>query len=116
MLNALLVITGTLAVLGMIFAAPITSLIAPKFAEVPGKLELTTLLTQVMLPFLTTVAVAVGSVASYWARAVGAAAATQAHAIAPTNARGHVRRRPRIATTMARWSCIRGRTTQTAFH
>jgi putative peptidoglycan lipid II flippase len=58
-INALLVITGTLAILGIIFAAPITSLIAPKFASVPGKLELTTLLTQVMLPFLTTVAVAV---------------------------------------------------------
>jgi putative peptidoglycan lipid II flippase len=57
--NALLVITGTLAILGIVFAAPITSLIAPKFAAVPGKLELTTLLTQVMLPFLTTVAVAV---------------------------------------------------------
>src|SRR5688572_14779495 len=58
-INALLVITCTLAILGIIFAAPITSLIAPKFASVPGKLELTTLLTQVVLPFLTTVAVAV---------------------------------------------------------
>jgi putative peptidoglycan lipid II flippase len=58
-INALLVITGTLAILGMVFAAPITAFIAPKFAQVPGKLELTTLLTQVMLPFLTTVAVAV---------------------------------------------------------
>jgi len=57
-INALLVITGTLAIAGMVFAGPITSLIAPKFALVPGKLELTTLLTQVMLPFLTTVAVA----------------------------------------------------------
>jgi putative peptidoglycan lipid II flippase len=58
-INALLVITGMLAILGMLFAAPITAFIAPKFALVPGKLELTTLLTQVMLPFLTTVAVAV---------------------------------------------------------
>jgi len=58
-INALLVITGTLAILGMVFAAPITAFIAPNFAQVPGKLELTTLLTQVMLPFLTTVAVAV---------------------------------------------------------
>ena len=57
--NALLVITGTLAILGIVFAEPITQLIAPKFAEVPGKLELTILLTRVMLPFLTTVAVAV---------------------------------------------------------
>jgi len=58
-INALLVITGVIAIVGIVFAAPITSLIAPKFAAVPGKLELTTLLTQVMLPFLTTVAVAV---------------------------------------------------------
>jgi putative peptidoglycan lipid II flippase len=58
-INALLVITGVIAVIGIIFAAPITGMIAPKFADVAGKLELTTLLTQVMLPFLTTVAVAV---------------------------------------------------------
>jgi putative peptidoglycan lipid II flippase len=58
-INALLLITGAVAVIGILFAAPITSVIAPKFATVPGKLELTTLLTQVMLPFLTTVAVAV---------------------------------------------------------
>ena len=58
-INALLVITGTLCLLGILFAAPITALIASEFAEVPGKLELTTQLTRVMLPFLTTVAVAV---------------------------------------------------------
>jgi putative peptidoglycan lipid II flippase len=58
-INALLVITGTLALLGIIFAGPITALIASEFAGVPGKLELTTQLTRVMLPFLTTVAVAV---------------------------------------------------------
>src|SRR5688572_9986294 len=57
-INALLVITGTLAIVGMVFAGPITSFIAPKFAAVPGKLELTTLLTQVMLPFLSLVAAA----------------------------------------------------------
>ncbi|MGH9372542.1 MAG: murein biosynthesis integral membrane protein MurJ, partial [Vicinamibacterales bacterium] len=58
-INALLVITGVLVALGMLFATPITTLIAPEFAEVPGKLELTADLTRVMLPFLTTVAVAV---------------------------------------------------------
>jgi putative peptidoglycan lipid II flippase len=58
-INALLLITGGLALLGIVFAAPITSLIASEFAAVPGKLELTTQLTRVMLPFLTTVAVAV---------------------------------------------------------
>jgi putative peptidoglycan lipid II flippase len=59
-INALLVVTGILVVLGILFAAPITTAIAPRFADTPGKLELTTRLTRVMLPFLMTVA---GSVA-----------------------------------------------------
>jgi putative peptidoglycan lipid II flippase len=50
---------GTLVVLGIVFAYPITHAIAPGYADVPGKLELTTRLTRIMLPFLTTVAVAV---------------------------------------------------------
>jgi len=58
-INALLIVTGVLVVIGIIFAAPITQAIAPKFARFPGKLELTTDLTRIMLPFLTTVAVAV---------------------------------------------------------
>ncbi len=58
-INALLVMTGLLVVLGMLFAVPLTRLIAPEFAAVPGKLELTVDLTRLMLPFLTTVAVAV---------------------------------------------------------
>jgi putative peptidoglycan lipid II flippase len=59
-LNALLIVTGALVVLGIIFAAPITHAIAgEEFAAIPGKLELTTNLTQLMLPFLTTVAIAV---------------------------------------------------------
>jgi putative peptidoglycan lipid II flippase len=60
-INALLVVTGVLVVLGIVFADPITRLIASgdAFAAVPGKLELTTQLTRIMLPFLTTVAVAV---------------------------------------------------------
>ena len=49
-IDALLVITGSLVILGVVFAAPITSLIAPRFAATPGKLELTTTLTRVMLP------------------------------------------------------------------
>jgi putative peptidoglycan lipid II flippase len=55
------VVTGVLVVLGMIFAEPITHAMASgeEFASVPGKLALTTQLTRVMLPFLTTVAVAV---------------------------------------------------------
>ncbi|HXW07228.1 MAG TPA: murein biosynthesis integral membrane protein MurJ [Vicinamibacterales bacterium] len=60
-INALLLVTGTLVVLGIVFAGPITQAIASgdEFAAVPGKLELTTLLTRIMLPFLTTIAVAV---------------------------------------------------------
>ncbi len=57
--NALLLVTGTLVVAGVVFAGPITHLLAPGFAAVPGKLELTTQLTRIMLPFLTMVAAAV---------------------------------------------------------
>ncbi|MBW8895753.1 MAG: murein biosynthesis integral membrane protein MurJ, partial [Acidobacteria bacterium] len=57
--NALLIITGVLVALGIVFARPITHAIAPWFAGTPGKLELTTELTRIMLPFLGTVAVAV---------------------------------------------------------
>jgi putative peptidoglycan lipid II flippase len=58
-INSLVLVTGTLVILGMVFAYPITHAIAPGFAAVPGKLELTTQLTRIMLPFLTTVAAAV---------------------------------------------------------
>jgi putative peptidoglycan lipid II flippase len=58
-INALLIVTGLVVVLGIVFAAPITGAIAPRFADTPGKLELTTELTRVMLPFLTTVAASV---------------------------------------------------------
>jgi len=58
-INALLVITGSIVVIGILFAAPITRAFAPWFADTPGKLELTTELTRIMLPFFATVAVAV---------------------------------------------------------
>lgn len=58
-INALLVVTGVLVALGIAFAGPITYAMANEFASVPGKLELTTELTRIMMPFLTTVAVAV---------------------------------------------------------
>ena len=57
--NALLLITGALVAIGIVFAYPITHAIAPWFADTPGKIELTTQLTRIMLPFLATVAVAV---------------------------------------------------------
>ena len=59
-LNSLLLVTGLLVALGIVFAQPITHAIAgEEFSAVPGKLELTTQLTRIMLPFLTTVAIAV---------------------------------------------------------
>lgn len=57
-LNVLVLATSTLVVLGLVFAPEITRLLAPEFAAVEGKLELTTLLTRVMLPFLSMLAVA----------------------------------------------------------
>ena len=60
-INALLIVTGALALVGAIFARPITAAISPEFARVPGKLELTAQLTQVMMPFLPMIAVAVAA-------------------------------------------------------
>ncbi len=57
-LNALLLITGALALLGVLFAKPLVTLYAENFAAVPGKLELTVTLARVMFPFITLVAVA----------------------------------------------------------
>jgi putative peptidoglycan lipid II flippase len=56
--NALLLATGLIVVAGMVFAVPITAAFAGAYAEVPGKLELTTSLTRLMFPFLALVAVA----------------------------------------------------------
>ena len=57
-LNALLVVTGVLVVAGIVFARPLVGAFAADYAAVPGKLELTVLLTRIMLPFLTLVAIA----------------------------------------------------------
>jgi putative peptidoglycan lipid II flippase len=58
MLNTLLLITGALVVVGVVFAPPVVAAFAPDYAAVPGKLELTVQLTRIMLPFLTLVAAA----------------------------------------------------------
>ena len=58
LINALLVVTGILVVLGIVFAEPLTRALAGRYAEIPGKLELTVTLTRIMLPFLTLVATA----------------------------------------------------------
>jgi putative peptidoglycan lipid II flippase len=57
-INALLVITGLLVLAGIVFAPSIVTVFAGDYATVPGKLDLTILLTRIMLPFLTFVAVA----------------------------------------------------------
>ena len=57
-LNALLLVTGVLVAIGIVFAQPLVTIYASDYAKVPGKLALTVHLTRVMLPFLTTVAVA----------------------------------------------------------
>lgn len=58
-MSALIVVTGVLVALGMLFADQLAWLYASAYAAEPGKLELTTQLTRVMFPFLTLVAVAV---------------------------------------------------------
>lgn len=57
-LNALLIATLVLVTVGIVFARPLVTIYAGDYAAVPGKLELTVALTRVMLPFLTTIAVA----------------------------------------------------------
>jgi len=60
-MNALIVATTVVVVLGIVLADPITRVLASghAFQTVPGKFDLTVQLTRVMMPFLTTVAVAV---------------------------------------------------------
>jgi len=57
-MNALLIVTGVLVVLGIVLAGPLVEYYAPGFADQPDKLALTVLLTQVNMPFLTLIAVA----------------------------------------------------------
>jgi putative peptidoglycan lipid II flippase len=57
-LNGLLLVTLVLVVGGFVFAPTLVRLFAADFASVPGKLELTTLLARIVLPFLTLVAIA----------------------------------------------------------
>ena len=58
-MNALLLVTGVLVIGGFAFAPQITTLLADeKFTSRPGALDLTVLLTRVMIPFLTMLTVA----------------------------------------------------------
>jgi putative peptidoglycan lipid II flippase len=57
-LTTLLVVTGGIAVAGILAAEPLVTLIAPGFAATPGKLELTARLTRILFPFLPMIAMA----------------------------------------------------------
>jgi putative peptidoglycan lipid II flippase len=57
-INALVVVTGVIVVLAMLFAEPLVGLLAGGFSAVPGKFELTVLITRIVTPFLLLVAVA----------------------------------------------------------
>jgi putative peptidoglycan lipid II flippase len=57
-ITALIIATGVVVVGGMIFAGPLATALAGDYALIPGKLELTTQLTRLMLPFLTLAAIA----------------------------------------------------------
>src|SRR5580704_18658623 len=50
--TALILIAGTACAAGMIWTPQLVRLFAGKFAEIPGKLELTVTLTRTMFPFL----------------------------------------------------------------
>jgi putative peptidoglycan lipid II flippase len=56
--TALLVVVGIICLLGMIFSPVLVKLLAPGFADVPGKFELAVKLTRIMFPFLLMVALA----------------------------------------------------------
>ncbi len=58
LVSALALLTGGLALAGMIFAPAIVGAYAADFGGVPGKIELTVQLTRVMLPLLPLVALA----------------------------------------------------------
>ena len=57
-LNGLFVVLSIITLLGILAAPWLVRFIAPGFAAIPGKLELTTRLTQIMFPFLLMVAMA----------------------------------------------------------
>ncbi len=57
-LGVLLLVVGLLTLLGIFLSPEIVSLIAPGFGEIPGKHELTVLLTRIMFPFLPAIAMA----------------------------------------------------------
>jgi len=57
-INALVLVTGAIVLLGMLFTEPLVRLYASEFSRVPGKIELTIYLARLVFPFLTLVAIA----------------------------------------------------------
>ncbi len=57
-INFLLVVVSAICLIGILAAPWIVRLLAPGFASIPGKLELTTLMTRIMTPFLVLVSTA----------------------------------------------------------
>jgi putative peptidoglycan lipid II flippase len=57
-INFLLVVVSAICIVGILVAPWVVRVLAPGFADVPGKLELTTLMTRIMTPFLVLVSVA----------------------------------------------------------
>lgn len=56
--TALLAVSGAVCALGIVFTPQLVWLLAPGFAQVPGKFELAVRLTRIMFPFLALVALA----------------------------------------------------------
>jgi putative peptidoglycan lipid II flippase len=56
--TALIAVVGVICILGMIFSPQLVDLLAPGFADVPGKFPLAVKLTRIMFPFLLLVALA----------------------------------------------------------
>jgi len=57
-INLLLIVLSLIIIIGIFLSPFLAKLIAPGFDEVPGKLELTTLLAQILFPFLLLVSLA----------------------------------------------------------
>src|SRR5439155_1397650 len=56
--NALAIVVSAITLAGICFAPALVTAIAPGFADIPGKVELTVALTRIMFPFLLLVALA----------------------------------------------------------
>ena len=57
-INGLLIVTAAFTLVGILFAHHLTWLVASDYSDTPGKLELTTQLTRINMPFLMLIAVA----------------------------------------------------------